>query len=167
VPAGLATGHALVESFVDGQIASRGQVRIHPVSPAIFTADSTGRGYPAATLLRYRGNDLVATEAVFEYDSLRKEFVGRPIDPGPPSDTLFLVLYGTGIRQHGGLGAVAVRIGGVDAQVVYAGAQSDYLGLDQVNVRIPRALAGRGEVELQLDVAGISANPVRLRMSGL
>ena len=166
VPSGLATGNALVESFVDGQIASRGHIQIHPVSPAIFTADSTGRGYPAATLLRYRGNDLVAVEPVFDYDSLRQEFVGRPIDPGSPSDTLFLVLYATGVRQHGGLGTVTVKIGGVDAQVLFAGAQGDYLGLDQVNVRIPRQLAGRGEVELQLNVGGLSANPVRIKMAG-
>ncbi|MFM8395532.1 MAG: hypothetical protein ACKOB4_16585, partial [Acidobacteriota bacterium] len=52
------------------------------------------------------------------------------------------------------------------AQVVYAGAQGDYAGLDQLNVRIPRELAGRGEVDLNLSVGGVSANPVRIRMTG-
>ena len=166
IPPGLAMGNAQVESFVDGQLASRGTVQVKPTAPAIFSADSTGGGYPAAILLRYRGNDLVAAEAVFDYDPLRKQFAGRPIDPGPPGDTLFLVLYGTGLRQHGGLGTIGVTIGGVDAQVLFAGAQGDYLGLDQVNVRVPRELAGRGEVQLQLHVGGISANPVRIRMTG-
>jgi len=50
--------------------------------------------------------------------------------------------------------------------VVYAGAQGDYVGLDQLNVRIPRELAGRGEVDLVLNVGGLSANPVRIRMTG-
>jgi uncharacterized protein (TIGR03437 family) len=57
-------------------------------------------------------------------------------------------------------------MGGVDAQVVYAGAQGDYAGLDQLNVRIPRELAGRGEVEVRLTLGGLSANPVRIRMTG-
>jgi uncharacterized protein (TIGR03437 family) len=166
VPAGLATGNALVESFIDGKIAGRGTIRISPVSPAIFTADSSGRGYPAATLLRYRGGELVGVEPVFEYDLVRNVLVGRPIDPGPADETLYLVLYGTGLRHHGGLGTVGVRIGGVDAQVVYAGAQGSYAGLDQLNVRIPRELAGRGEVDLLTTVAGFAANPVRVRMTG-
>jgi hypothetical protein len=36
---------------------------------------------PAAALLRYRGNQLVAVEPVYDYDSVRRVFVGRPIDP--------------------------------------------------------------------------------------
>jgi len=166
VPAGLATGSALVESFIDGQIASRGLIQINPISPAIFTADSSGRGYPAATLLRYRGSDLVGVEPVVDYDPVGKRFIGRPIDPGPAGEAIFLVIYGTGFRNHGGLGAVGVRMGGIDAQVVYAGAQGDYVGLDQLNVRIPRELAGRGEIDLVLNVGGLSANPVRIRMTG-
>ncbi|MFN9741842.1 MAG: metallophosphoesterase [Acidobacteriota bacterium] len=166
VPSGLATGSALVESFIDGQIASRGMIQINPISPAIFTADSSGSGYPAATLLRYRGSDLVGVEPVFDYDPVGKRFIGHPIDPGPAGEAIFLVIYGTGFRNHGGLGSVGVRIGGIDAQVVYAGAQGDYVGLDQLNVRIPRELAGRGEVDLVLNVGGLSANPVRIRMTG-
>ena len=166
VPAGLATGNALVETFIDGQIASRGTIRVNPLAPAIFTADSSGRGYPAATLLRYRGGELVGVEPVFEYDAVGKIFVGRPINPGSADETLYLVMYGTGLRQHGGVGSVSVRIGGVDAQVVYAGAQGNYAGLDQLNVRIPRELAGRGEVDLLTTVAGLPANSVRIRMTG-
>ncbi|MFZ4985544.1 MAG: metallophosphoesterase [Blastocatellia bacterium] len=166
IPSEVGPGSALVESFVDGQIASRGTIRVNSTAPAIFTADSSGRGYPAAALLRYRGNQLVAVEPVYDYDSVRRVFVGRPIDPGPPDDSLFLVLYGTGFRRHGGLGSIGVRMGGVDAQVVYAGAQGDYAGLDQLNVRIPRELAGRGEVEVRLTLGGLSANPVRIRMTG-
>lgn len=166
VPSDVVPGSALVESFVDGQIASRGTIRVNSTAPAIFTADSSGSGYPAAALLRYRGDQLVAVESVYDYDSVRREFVGRPIDPGPPGDLLFLVLYGTGFRRHGGLGSIGVRIGGVDAQVVYAGAQGDYAGLDQLNVRVPRELDGRGEVEVRLTLGGLSANPVRIRMTG-
>lgn len=40
----------------------------------------------------------------------------------------------------------------------YAGAQGAFLGLDQVNILIPRALAGKGEVEIGLSVGGRAAN---------
>jgi hypothetical protein len=43
--------------------------------------------------------------------------VAAPMDLGGPSDTLVLVLYGTGIRNNSGLANVAAQIGGVPAQV--------------------------------------------------
>jgi uncharacterized protein (TIGR03437 family) len=80
------------------------------------------------------------------------------------SAPLFLALYGTGFRNHGGLGAISVRIGGLDSQVLDAGVQGSYVGLDQLNLRLPRELAGRGEVEIALTVNGLAAKPVRIRM---
>jgi uncharacterized protein (TIGR03437 family) len=48
--------------------------------------------------------------------------------------------------------------------VEYAGAQAAYVGLDQINVRLPKSLVGRGEVNIELIVAGRTANPVRLQI---
>lgn len=70
---------------------------------------------------------------------------------------------GTGIRGRSLLENVKVTIGGLDAPVQYAGPQNEYPGLDQVNVAIPKALRGRGQVDLLLTVDGVAANPVRLR----
>jgi len=84
-----------------------------------------------------------------------------PIDLGPETDQVFLLLFGTGIR--GGTNA-SIKIGGVDAEVAYAGAQGGLVGLDQVNVKLPRALIGRGEVDLVLTVDGKAANNVRVRI---
>jgi len=50
------------------------------------------------------------------------------------------------------------RLGGLDAQVSYAGPQNDFVGLDQINLRIPRELAGRGDVLVNLRADGIAAN---------
>jgi hypothetical protein len=36
--------------------------------------------------------------------------------------------------------------------------------LDQVNIRVPRSLRGRGEVDLVLTVEGKMANPVRINV---
>ena len=74
------------------------------------------------------------------------------------------MLYGTGIRGRSSLSGVTAKIGGLDAQVQYAGAQPEFAGLDQVNVVIPRALAGQGEVDLTLAVDGVTANSVRVNI---
>jgi uncharacterized protein (TIGR03437 family) len=72
-----------------------------------------------------------------------------------------LIRVGTGIRYRSALSSVSARIGGTDAQVLYAGAQGDFIGLDQINVNIPRSLAGRGEVDIVLMADGKPANTVK------
>ena len=47
-------------------------------------------------------------------------------------------------------------------EVAYAGLQGGFSGLDQVNLKLPRSLAGRGEVQIALAVAGWVANVVTL-----
>ncbi len=81
-----------------------------------------------------------------------------PIDLGPDTDQVFLILYGTGLHLRGSLSGVAVQVGGLDASVQYAGQQGYYVGLDQVNVLLPRALAKKGWVDLVMTVDGKTAN---------
>jgi hypothetical protein len=45
--------------------------------------------------------------------------------------------------NRGSLANVSVKIGAMDLPVDYAGAPSVFAGLDQVNVRLPRSLAGQ------------------------
>lgn len=86
-----------------------------------------------------------------------------PIDLGPEGDQVTLLLFGTGIRGRSALAAVTCTIGGVSVPVSFAGSQGDLVGLDQINVGpLPRALAGRGEVDLVLLVDGKAANTVRI-----
>ena len=74
--------------------------------------------------------------------------------------TSYLILYGTGI----GTAAVTATIGGVSAAVAYSGAQGTYPGLDQVNLLIPPALAGKGKVSVIVTAAGKPANPVYVNL---
>ena len=67
-----------------------------------------------------------------------------------------------GIRFRNSVATVTAKIGGADAQVLFAGAQGNFAGLDQVNVRVPRSLIGRGEVDVLLTVDGQIANSVRV-----
>jgi uncharacterized protein (TIGR03437 family) len=55
-----------------------------------------------------------------------------------------------------------VTIGSTEVPVRYAGPQSQFPGLDQVNVQLPGSLRGQGEMDLNLSVDGIAANTVRI-----
>jgi uncharacterized protein (TIGR03437 family) len=46
--------------------------------------------------------------------------------------------------------------------VLFAGPQGDLVGLDQINVRIPRSLIGRGEVAVELVADNREVNAVRV-----
>ena len=83
---------------------------------------------------------------------------------GPESDQLFLELYATGIRGRSDLSAVHAYIDGIESEVLYAGSNPNFAGLDQVNVRVPRSLAGRGVVKLVLLVDGKTSNEVTVQI---
>jgi uncharacterized protein (TIGR03437 family) len=147
----------------DGSIAT-GLVTIETVAPGLFTADASGRGFPAGYAQRVRADGSQSIEPVARFDAAQNKFIAVPIELGPESDQVFLVLFGTGIRFRSSLMAVAASIGGSSADVLYAGAQGDFVGLDQINLRLPRALAGRGDAQLSLTVEGKAANIVQVNI---
>ncbi|MDQ3014047.1 MAG: hypothetical protein M3X11_25500, partial [Acidobacteriota bacterium] len=166
IPASISVGPATVTvTSGDGSTAT-GTVQIANVAPSLFTANASGQGLAAAVALRVRGNGLQITEPVAQWDAVLNRFIAKPIDLSPnaadASEQIYLVLFGTGIRYRSGLSQVSIRIGGTDASVLYAGAQNDFVGLDQVNVLLPQSLAGRGEVEVMLTADGKTANTVKV-----
>jgi uncharacterized protein (TIGR03437 family) len=164
IPPGTATGIATVTIISGNDIVAAGTVQITTVAPGLFTADATGRGLAAAQVLRIKADNSQQYEPVTRFDAAQNKFVAVPIDFGPSTDQVFLVLYATGLRYRSALAAVTARIGGVDAQVSYAGTQGSFVGLDQANLRLPRSLAGRGEVDVVLTVDGQTANTVRVNI---
>ena len=56
---------------------------------------------------------------------------------------------------------MTAAVGGTAAEVLYADAQDDLAGLNQVNLRLPRSLSKRGNVDVTLTVDGKAANSVR------
>ncbi len=97
------------------------------------------------------------------FDGAQNKYVPSPIDLGAEGDQVVLLLFGTGIRGRSSLEKVTVRVGGVDTPVSYAGAQG-LAGLDQINVALPRSLAGRGEVDVILSTDEQIANTVRINI---
>ena len=162
IPAGTSPGAAMVTvSSSDGSTAT-GTIQIANVAPSIFTANSSGNGVPAAAVLRVRANGSQVIEPVAEWNAALSRFVATPIDLGGENDQLYLLLFATGLRNRSSLTGVAVSFGGISGQVQYAGQQGDFVGLDQINVLLPRTLVGRGEVDLTLTADGKAANTVRL-----
>ncbi|NOT59124.1 MAG: hypothetical protein HOP19_02745, partial [Acidobacteria bacterium] len=124
---------------------------------------ATGQGPAAALALRVKGDGSQSYEPVAEYNG--NQVVCKPIDLGPASDQVFLVLYGTGLRYRQNLSLVVTTLGGnVTGDVLYVGAAPGFTGLDQVNVRIPRTLIGRSEIDVALMAEGKAANVVRVNV---
>ncbi len=162
VPAGTAAGDAtLVVTGRDG-VTATGTMRIAPVAPALFTANATGDGVATALAVRVRRDGSQSYEPVAAFDSAQNRFVAVPIELG--DDEVILTLFGTGLRHRSSMAEVKAKIGGVDAEVIFAGAQGGFAGLDQINLRIPRSLIGKGEVEIALIVDDQPANTARINV---
>jgi len=144
-----ATGESSV-SFVD----------IAPVAPGLFTMNMTGSGIANAVIVRKRnGTDFY--EPVYRMEN--GQVVPVPIDFGPETDQLLLVLWGTGFRFRSSLPALTVTVGGIPLESVYAGRSGDDKPfMDQFNGWLPRSLAGRGFVDTVMDVDGMTSNTVQL-----
>jgi uncharacterized protein (TIGR03437 family) len=93
------------------------------------------------------------------YDQATSKWQTTPLPKWAAGDTLFLVLHGTGIRHRSSLNAVRVKVGGVAVTPQFAGKEEGFLGLDQINVEVPRELAGKGEVDVVLESIEPNATP--------
>ena len=113
---------------------------------------------------RIKPDDSVRYEPVAVFDPVQSRFAPVPIDLGPDVDRVFLDLFGTGIRNRSSLSNVAGKVGGIDSEVFYAGPQNEVVGLDQVNILLPRSLAGRGDVDVVLTIDGQKTNTVTIRV---
>jgi uncharacterized protein (TIGR03437 family) len=164
VPAETKDGTAVVTVTRSIGTITTGLLPVTKVAPALFTANATGQGIAAALVLRVKADGTQLYEPVASFDASQNRYIAQPIDLGPSTDQVFLVLFGTGFRERTALTAVTCRIGEIDAEVTFAGAQNGFVGLDQVNVRLPRTLAGRGEVDVVFRADDKAANTVRVQI---
>jgi uncharacterized protein (TIGR03437 family) len=159
VPAGAAEGEAKVEIIRNDVSVASGALQITGVAPGIFAGNSDGRDVAAALIQRVTAAGASTTVQSTKFDTDLQRVVPLPVAAGPDTDQLFLQLYATGLRNSQGLKAT---IGGLPAEVLFSGAQSQFAGMDQVNLRIPRELAGKGEVEVILTAGDVRSNIVRI-----
>jgi uncharacterized protein (TIGR03437 family) len=158
LPQSCATGAATVTIKRDSGTSVSGKVTVETLAPGLFTMDGS---IGAVLGLRVDAAGQRTDVPVFRYDEARKQFVLVPIDLGAANDQVYLSLYATGIRGFKSLSEVSATSGGVTVPVLSAGAQSQYAGVDQVNIGpLPRSLSGKGVANLVLKVDGKTANPV-------
>ncbi|MFN0112559.1 MAG: kelch repeat-containing protein [Blastocatellia bacterium] len=163
------------------------EVEIVETAPAIF---SDGGFAPAALLMRVQPNGEISYQPILRRDAENAEEAQRswsklcetsaalcasavektsgnrlsgftiPMIEFGKDDQLILVLFGTGFRRH--RGELTAQLNDVSLPVLYAGAQNEMTGLDQINLALPRWLAASGEHFLWLTVDGQPTNRLRI-----
>ena len=153
VPSGSAPGIATVT--IGG---SSGAAQIDSVGAGLYSVDGS---IAAATAALYAADGTSTPVNVFQCNPA---CAAAPMSVGNGGDTLVVTLYGTGFRNIASMASASLTISGVQAQILYIGAQPTYPGLDQVNMVVPRSLAGAGVVPVVLTVNGQTANAVTLNI---
>jgi len=162
VPDELGPGTYSVEVRRGDTLVATGVVSLETVAPALFTAGASGVGAPAAWALNIAADGKQTLLPVVDCGSGACE--PGWIDVGAAGERVFLLLFGTGLRGRTSTDGVVATIGNRKIPVMAAVAQSEYAGLDQVNVELPPDLAGAGLVDLLITGDGVQSNRVKLRI---
>jgi uncharacterized protein (TIGR03437 family) len=160
-PFGLATN--TVQQVIVQNMASLSvpePATVPPTAPGAFTYNGSGSGLALAVVVNADGSSYLVT----------------PSAPAHPGSTL--VIYGTGLggvqsTLEAGQAAplsplaplndtISVTIGGISAQVLFAGLVPTFTGFYQVNVAIPGSVTPGDSVPVVLSVGGASGSTVTL-----
>lgn len=160
IPAEAAVGPARVTIHPGSGAEQAADIRIDRVAPGLFSANADGRSIGAIVAVRMNESGQ-SFELVSAFDGASRRFVPKPLPVGSTDEQLYLLIFGTGIRGASAFSSIAVFIGGQPIPVTGAGAQSEFAGVDQVNVGpLPHSLAGRGEQPVVLTVDQKTSNEV-------
>jgi uncharacterized protein (TIGR03437 family) len=166
MPAGVAPGSAMVMVKDEGNnIRDLGFATVTSTSPGVFTANANGLGVPAGALVRVKPGNVQSYEAILAFDQSQGAYVPIPVDLGPDTEVVVLVLFGTGWRNVANPSNVSVRIGDVACPVEFVGKQPTMEGLDQLNARLPGTLIGRAMRSFRSTLMASSPTSWRLRLS--
>jgi uncharacterized protein (TIGR03437 family) len=155
VPDGMAAGTAHMTLTSPTATKDLGAPEIVANAPGLFSLSGDGKGVAAATAADAQGDQV----QVFSCSSGGCAATPVKVSGGP----VYLSLYGTGIR-NASAGSVQVKANGVPIQVLFAGGQPTYPGLDQVNVALPASLAGAGEVQFEVAIGNVTSNVVSINV---
>ncbi|MGH9833231.1 MAG: YCF48-related protein, partial [Blastocatellia bacterium] len=164
IPAEAALGIATITLTTATGLSFTDLIEIMQIAPSLFSANSDGQGAAAAVVLRIGADGSQRFEPMVAFDLGRRRFVPTPIDVSRDDEQVFLICYGTGWRGRSSKAPIKAMIGDTQVDALYVGPQGEMAGLDQLNVRLPKSLAGRGEVDLTLTVSDWQSNPVKIRI---
>jgi uncharacterized protein (TIGR03437 family) len=149
LPGNLPSGQATVAvTKPDGTTVSIA-IPVAASAPGIFTASANGKGAAQGLVLDVQPTSVSTVNTT---DPISLNF----------TDSFYLELFGTGF-DNVRADQVTVTINGQPVPVLFAGAQQQYPGLDQINVGpLPTNLKGAGPVNVDVQVNGQAANTVTL-----
>jgi uncharacterized protein (TIGR03437 family) len=136
-------GHASTELQVEfqGELSASVTIPVVNAVPALFTANSTGKG-PASAF-----NQDASTVVIYATG-------GGAMTPAVPDGATIFSTLSTLVQP------ISARIGGVDAPVLYAGvAPGSVAGVLQINLAIPPALTRGSVVPVDVTIAGVPTQP--------
>jgi uncharacterized protein (TIGR03437 family) len=159
-------GEAMLSIESDGLPGNSIQVKLAPFAPGIFSADMSGAG---------QGAILISLEGVPAAPA------GSPFGGHPARRGDYISIYCTGLGPvtnqpptgaPGPLDPLAwtivqpvVTIGGVEAEVSYSGLAPGYVGLYQVNVKLPAGAPAGDTVPVVLRIGGVNSNTVTIALA--
>lgn len=162
VPAGLAPGPATVTVLHSSTPALTASMTIASSAPGLYSANADGAGPAAANAYLVTASNQRVNQAAYTCNpSAARSCLPAPLSLGAATDTLYIELYGTGIR---GAASVQCFVAGQSVPVLYAGPVAEYAGLDQVNISIPKSLAGTGDARVYVVADGVVSNVVGLKI---
>ncbi len=154
IPAGTALGQATV-NITGAPNPFSAPLKIVTVAPGIFNLGGVAIGY--ADTVASNGNQTYTT-----ISSPNASGVYQPTPIDVSGGNVFLLLYGTGIRNHAN--PVTATIGSMTLPAAYAGAQGSFVGEDQINIALPASLAGAGLLKVTLTADGQTSNAGQIQI---
>jgi len=157
LPANLASGAASLSIRRNAQSVATEQVFIADVVPTMFSTYLNGSIMAVGQVvwLDAKGNQQQRSLVVQDGSQLQVPALPFSESQGPVT----VIVYGTGL---GGAKSIVAYLKDQPVNVVYAGPQGGFDGLDQYNIQIPRGFAGQGLLTLSLSADGNPATPLRL-----
>ena len=120
--------------------------RVRSRSVSLFSADSSGGGAPAGFFVRVLPDQ--TQERGDLYQCANSICIVPTTAFRDPGNDLFLELFGTGFRDAGLPDRLRAYIGGRAAEVDFAGPHPVYVGLDQLNIKVPRDITKGSSLDL-------------------
>jgi len=169
VPWEISGGSISTQVVANGALSNTVTAASGPAAPGVFTMDQSGSGQ-GAVLIAAVGHLAAASGSV----------TGRLSRPVLPGEHISIYCTGLGaVSNPPSSGAPApseqlsttmstptVTIGGIPATVVFSGLAPGFVGLYQVNVRVPANVPSGNAVPVVLGIGGASAKPVTLASTG-
>jgi uncharacterized protein (TIGR03437 family) len=149
MPAGTQAGTANVSVLSGSTAVAAGTVKVTSVAPSLFAAQGT---LAAGQFLRVAPGGTETQGLLFDPSTLAPV----PVSLGG-TDQVYLILYGTGMR--GFSQSASALVGGFPVPVIGPVAQSQFAGMDQVNLGpLPPSLQGAGTVSITVRLDGEDSN---------